>query len=337
MKRKIGVCGAIAMTAFVLFSATHPATASAGILDIIQTTFASATLPIKENAARWSSTIFYTFVGAEFLYLLYRGMFMHDWSEIIDAWVQRLVFYGFGILVLQDQIALSDAIMTWIARIASDFALAGAGDVLTPDGLMSMGWTLSNALCSVQTWNPVVNVVNVIPQQFAALALSFAFLVVAIEDLVAQIGTQFCVAVGGISVGLMATRWTRPFASVFPRILFSTLILTVTINAVAATGALIGHEMMGLIGKMAGQTGSGILNDYITMTAAGIAYAFFAISIPALVAFLGATSPIPGGSAVMAIAASAMSYMAGKNSSGSGSGASGKSPIANIEAATRTT
>lgn len=311
--------------------------ASAGVLDVMQSALSSATVPIETNAARWSNVIFYTFVFAEFIYLLYRGMFMHDWHEFLDAWVQRIVFFCFGVLVLQNQVALTDAFLGWINQIASDFVFAGQAAAITPDGLMSIGWNLSDAVCRVQNWNPIVNTALVIPQQFAGLALTLAYLLVAIEYLVVQVGAQFCVAVAGVAVGLLATRWTRPFSGVLPRVLFSTLILTVTIDAVAAVGVNIGNAMMAMIAAADTGSMSGMLNAFITITAAAAAYFVFALGIPSLVGFLGATRPMPGGAAMMSSFASVAAYAAGRGSAGSGGGgSSGKPQIAQLEAATKT-
>jgi len=184
-------------------------------------------------------------------------------------------------------------------QIASDFVFAGQAAAITPDGLMSIGWNLSDAVCQVQNWNPIVNTALVIPQQFAGLALTLAYLLVAIEYLVVQVGAQFCIAVAGVAVGLLATRWTRPFSGVLPRVLFSTLILTVTIDAVAAVGVNFGNAMMAMIAAADTGSMSGMLNAFITITAAAAAYFVFAVGIPSLVGFLGATRPMPGGAAMM--------------------------------------
>ena len=318
----------------IAFNVTHPRPASAGLLDSIHTTFATTVQPIRANAARWSSTIFYSIVGAEFIYILYLGIWKHQWSDLLEMWVTRLCVFGIGVWLLQNQVALGDSIMAWIAQIASDFAVAGPGPALTPDGIASIGWTLSDNIWKVQSWDPVANVAAIIPQQLASISLQFAFLIVGVEDLVMQVGTQFCIAVGGIAVGLMATRWSRPFAAIWPRMMVGTLLLLVTVNAVAATGFLMAGNFTALIAKM---SAASMFGDCATMTASSLAFIFFALAIPALVGFLGVTSPMAGG-AVLASALSFVAFNMGRGSGGGGGGSSEKpSPVAQLEAATRTT
>ncbi len=259
--------------------------ASAGLLNSVGDAFAATTAPIQQNAATWASRIFYSIVGAEFLYLLYRGVFINDWGELLDGWVTRLVVFGLGAWLLENQIALSDAVMGFIAQIASSFSGAGSANTLTADGIMGVGWNLSDAVCQLKSGNPAANLVNLIPQMITADCLAFGFLIVAVEDLAAKVGIQFAVAVSGVAVGLYATRWSRPFAAVWPRVMFSALILTVTINAVAATGLLVGNGIMALIGQAASVGVN--MSDEVKITATGLAYSLFALSIPALAVFMG--------------------------------------------------
>jgi hypothetical protein len=326
-----GVVAAVALVA------AYPAPASAGLLDAINGAFSGTTAPMEATAAKWSSTIFYALVPLEFFYLLYRGMFAHEWGELLGNWVERLVVFGVGAYIVLNQIAISDGVVSLIGTVGSDFAIGGGGGVpLGPDGIVSTGFTTANALTLVGSGNPIADTLAAVPQSFAATALMLSFLIVGVEDLAIRIGTLFVVAIGGISVGLLSTRWSRPFASVFPKALFSMLILTVVVNAVAATGVAMANHFMTLIGKMGGETAGVILGDYAMITASSLAYVFFALAIPAIAGAMGAMSPLPGGAAVAAMGASMVSFAAGRGAAASSSSnSSGKAPVAQLEAATK--
>ena len=325
------------LLAVVLLVAVTAAPASAGLLDGIATTFAATTGPLAARAAQWSSTIFYTIVFFEFAWSMVEGLRLHDWSSLLDHWVTRIVGYMVGIWFLQNQVALTQTLITTIGAIANDFAGAGGGAQLTPDGIAVLGWNDSMAMMQATSGNFAADIALVIPQSIAALFLQLGFIVVAVEDLCITLGVQFCIAVGGIAIGLIATRWSRPFAAVWPRMIFGTLLLLVAVNAVAAVGTLVSQNLAHLIAQMGGQPLSGILGDYVTIAASSIAYLLFALALPTLVGFLGATSPIRGGAYLVAAARSAGAMAAGGFAGGgAAAGVNAKTGIAQIEAATRT-
>ncbi len=314
------------------------APASAGLLDVINTSFARAINPMAVTAAHWSSVLFYTIVFYEFAWSLVEGLRTQDFSLLLDHWVTRIVTFMVGVWLLQNQVALSQAVNMQIATIATDFTGGNGGVPLTPDGIAMLGWNASGALFGAKSGNFAIDAVAALPLAMSAMCVQLSFIVVAVEDLAMTLGVQFCVAVGGIAVGLMATRWSRPLAAVWPRMMFATLLILVAVNAVAGIGALVSDYFVGLIAQASGQSLNGILGTYVTIGATSMAYLFFGLAIPSLVAFLGASAPISGGSSVVSAVTSVGAFMAGKaagKGAAAGAGA-GKAAIAQLEAATRT-
>ncbi len=318
---------------------TSAASAGTNVLDIVQNGLTSATTPIRQNAAQWSSTLFFGLVGLEFLYLLYRGMFMSDWGELLNGWVDRICKFGLGALIVQNQLALADGATQLIGRIGSSF-VTDRGANVTPGYLASLGWQLSLDICNISTGNPLADLGVFVSQQIAGLVTTFSFFGIALEALAVNVGCQFAIALAGISVGLMATRWTIPFASTLPRVIFSTLIVTVAVLAMAGMGYHVAQYDDGLIQTAAtGAIGGNLMNDFLTVSAVSVGYGVLSLFIPALIGFLGATSPLPGGSAVGTYLASRLAIAAGRSSSGSkdaGGRQTGPSSIAAIEAAGKT-
>ncbi len=314
------------------------APASAGLLDVISTSFTGAINPMAVTAAHWSSVIFYTIVFYEFAWSLVEGVRTQDFSMLLDHWVTRIVTFMVGVWLLENQVALSQGVNTQIATIAADFTGRNGGTPLSPDGIAMLGWTAANALFLAKSGNFAIDALATLPLTLSALFVQLSFIVVAVEDLAMTLGVQFCVAVGGIAVGLMATRWSRPLAAVWPRMMFATLLILVAVNAVAGIGALVSDYFLALIAHASRQSLTGILGTYVTIGASSLAYLFFGLAIPSLVAFLGATAPVSGGSSVMSAMTSVGAFMAGKAAGkGAAAGAvAGKAAIAQLEAATRT-
>jgi uncharacterized membrane protein YqaE (UPF0057 family) len=315
-----------------------PKPAAAGLFSIISAPFDAATRPVELRAAGISLEIFQAIFMFEFFKIMYDGLWRHDWSDLVQLWSGGIIFYGIGWYVTTNQVVLTDWVLERIGTLSGEFAGAVPGAVMTPDAIAMLGWNLSLAVCQVTTGNIFTDTTAVIPQQLAALFLNIGFVIVAVEAESIRIGTQFCVAVAGAGIGLMATRWTRPFAAGFPRIIFATFILSVVVNAVVGLGQLVANFIMTSIAGFGAQPLSGLLAGYAMISAGGCVYMFFAILVPSIAVFLGATSPLPGGAAIAA------AVLAMRTSIGSGGGGSqsnstqsnGTKPIAQLEAATRT-
>ena len=312
----------------------HPA--RAGVFNLMLTPFTTAAGPVQANAARLSSTLFFGLFGLEFFYTVYRAMFKAQFADATEGFVNLIVFFCVGSYIELNQIALTTWLQGWIGTTAGAFS-TGNGAAQTPDGVFTLGWNLMVQIMQTSSGNPVTDIATVIPQFIAGCGVIIAFIVIAVEMLAMSVATQFLLALAGLAIGFIATRWTRPFAATFPRVAYATLLLLVTVNGVASVGTTVAADIVRTIATLDQGNGiSGILAGYVTITGSGIVLALVALAIPSLVAFLGATSPLPGGAMVTAASAAAISYFtaqASKSSQGSGGG---KNPVAQIEAATRT-
>ncbi|MGP6190437.1 MAG: type IV secretion system protein [Vulcanimicrobiaceae bacterium] len=186
------------------------------------------------------------------------------------------------------------------------------------------------------SWNPLVIVSLTLEQFIVGTLIQIAFLVVAIELLAVTIGVQLCVALGSILLGFVGTRWTRPIAAMWPRMLVMTLLLLVTINAVAGVGNLLSADIATRIANVDAAGQAGVVAGMATIAADSVVYLFLSLCITGLVGFLGATTPMTAGATLRNAAMTAASFVGARMGAGGGAGASsGANSIAKIEAATR--
>ena len=257
----------------------------------------------------------------------------------------RVVGYALGVYLITNQVAITNAVFDAVSQIGAAFALPGATALPTPNQIVSFGWDAAGKLGTLVPLSSDFGsaIVTGIALFVCSLVLQIAFLVVAVEDMVIQIGVQFCVAVGSVLLGLVATRWTRPIASLWPKMIVSTFLLTVVIGAVAGLGNQLSNQIISNVAQNS-QTSNGALQNFAVVTAVSLVYLLLSIFLSGLAAFMGALTPLSvGGTIVTAIAngfAYVTGYNAGSTSSGrsttSGTGGADRDPVATIEAATTT-
>jgi hypothetical protein len=170
--------------------------------------------------------------------------------------------------------------------------------------------------------------------------LQLAFAIVGVEDLVIQIGVQLCVCVGAVLLGLVATRWTRPIAGIWPKMIVAALLLTVAIGAVAGLGTQLSQQILAAVATMRGEQLGSIVADLATISTVSLIYVLLALFLTGLAAFMGALTPLSVGGAVINAVNNGFAYVTG-HSAGSHQGSShaprsgsDRDPVATIEAAT---
>jgi hypothetical protein len=315
-----------------------PLPAVAGILQTISTPFDQSTRPVEIQAAAISLYLFTVVFPIEVSYALYRAAYRPELPALIENYAQAILCFGVGWFIVSQQVFLTDQTFDLLARLSTQMTAAGGVPPLTPDGIAGLGYTLSIQLSEISTGNIFTDGFAGFVQQIAGVLLNIAFCIVAVEEAAIKIGTQFCVAVAGCCVGLMGSRWTRPYAAGFPRIVFATFILFVTVNAVAAVGIIVSNDFMQTLASLGAQPISGIVAGFEMIAGGAVVYMVIAVAVPGIAVFLGATTPLPGGAAAFA-AIAAMRGGGGGSSGGSNSSSTqsnGTRPTAQLERASRT-
>jgi hypothetical protein len=336
----------VALASIVLIG-TAPASAAGmpGGLDGIAAIFAGTPPHVAAVAADWSSKIFYAIVILDLLWTLYECIRTNTLEQLIDTLIFRVVGYALGVYLVTHQIAITTTLLDTIGQISTAFALPGAAAPLTPNAIALLGWTVAGALGNAMPQgNPAISLQISLPLFFCSLLLQIAFLVVAVEYLVIQIGVQLCIAVGSVLLGLVGTRWTRPLAALWPRMIVAALLLSVVIGAVAGLGTMLSAQILAAINAIGGQPIGSVLQDLATISAASLVYLMLSLFLTGLAAFIGGQTPLTVGGAVINAVSNGFAYMTGYNAGSQTYGGSSpvsrpnvdRDPVATIEAATTT-
>jgi len=336
------ICGA-AVAAGILASLFAPHSASAGTLDAVKTTFETTALSLDDIAASWSKTIFATIAIFEFLWVLTEGaLFESSLEGWLNTFVFRLILFACGLWLVNNQVPVAKWAVTEITTIANAFSPAGT--TLTPDAIGNLGFADSLKLMNSENpgGNFLVGVGLVIPQFIVGTVMQLAFSIVAVELLVVTIAVQLCVAIGSLLLGFTGTRWTRHIAAMWPRMLVMTLLLLVTVNAIATVGTTLSDNIIVMIDKAGNAGQPGLLATMSEMMADCLVYVGLALGLPGIVGFLGASTPMTAGTTLKSMAMGAASFAGARMGGGGGTGStaatisrSGSTTLADIEAATR--
>jgi hypothetical protein len=334
--RRLSVAWALVVGGmFLLVFATPPAGAQqAGILDQIQGVFGQNTAPLLTEAATWSLRIFSTLAIFEFIWTVYDAQRSSSWTQFFDTLTFRLVLYGLGLWLCQNQIAISQFGLTEVGQIAGGFAATPGMAALNVDAINDIGLNISVGIFNATPANFAAQALAFIPQFLSAITVQVAFTLVAIEALLVQIATQFLVPVGSVLVGFVATRWTRPISGLWGRMWVSVLMLNITVAAIAGVGVRMGTYFAG---QMQGLQGTQLMPALATMCSASIVFLFMAMGLTGLAAFLSAQVPLAGAQAAINTALNAGSLAASAaNASGEAAAAArSRESIAALHAATR--
>jgi hypothetical protein len=341
-RRVLWAVWALGVTLALVLGAGHSASAQAlpaapaadnGLLGIIEQFFDGAMVPMAAASATWSAVFFYGLVVLEGFIVCYQGFRCHDWSELIENWVTFIVLYGLGVWIIQNQLANGQWAITEINTVAGTY-----GNAPTPDSIASNGFTVTLALAAAMPHDPVSAALLAIPQFLVSAAIGIAFGLVAIEDLIVRMAVTLCADIGAIMLAGVACRWTRGYAAMYPKLLVSSLLLLITVNAVAGLGVGVSNFMVKAIGTINILDPFGALGSLAVVMSCSALFILFALGIVGLVAHLGASSPMTSAASVKRAAAAAYSAIAGRFTgagAGAGAGSAGGATVATLEAATR--
>jgi hypothetical protein len=332
LRRGWYVYGTIILIIATIGMSAHPA--HAGLFTDVEGVFGAATGPMEANAQTWALRIFLMLVPLEFTFTAIESYKADTMEALLKNLGWRIGELIIGLAIVLNLITIADGFNTATASISGSFAFPNAGQPLTSDGIAALGWDRAGDLAAAMPQGNVFqNLALAICEFITACALMLSFAGAACENSVIHVGTTFLIAVGGILTGLLSSRFTRPLASTWGRILFMTFILTITMGGIAGMGNLMSAHFVVMMQHMNGFTGA--IQNMASIFTSSVMFMLFVVGFTALAAFLGAQSPISVAPGIAAFLGSRMGVFGGSSGGGAGSSSDGatKEPIATIAAA----
>jgi hypothetical protein len=324
--------GSIAFVIAAIGASTHPA--HAGLFTDVEGVFGATTGPLEANAQTWALRIFYTLVPLEFTFTAIESYKTDTVEALLKNLGWRIGELLLGLTIVLNLIPITDGVTAAIQAISSSFTFPNGGHPLSSDGIASLGWDRAGDLsASLPEANVFQNIALSICEFATACGLMLSFGGAACENSVIHVGTTFLVAVGGILTGLLSSRFTRPLASTWGKMLYMTFILNVTMGGITGMGNLMSAHFVTMIKHMDGFNAA--IQTMASIFTSSAMFLLFVLGFTALAAFLGAQSPISVAPGLAAFLGSRMGAFGGSpgGSGGSSSDGAAKEPIANIEAA----
>lgn len=259
-----------------------------GLLDLIQ-----------QKAGQWddklrvyATRLFWLLVSIQFVWTFFPLVFKQaDFGEIVGELIRFILVTGFFLALLTFS-------TTWGAAVVDSFREAGGqaagyGKALKPGDIFGVAVELADTIGNVETWNPLtafmVSLAGIIVLLCFAFIAAFMGLTIIESYIVINASVLF--------MGFGASQWTREFA------------LAVVRYAVSVGAKLfILTLLVGLIVDSAKTWQAAYNNDSAsmwTMIGLALACAYFAKTIPEMIAGLIAGTSSGGGSSIGGMAAAA--------------------------------
>ncbi|EPL0286161.1 P-type conjugative transfer protein TrbL [Proteus mirabilis] len=259
-----------------------------GLLDLIQ-----------QKAGQWddklrvyATRLFWLLVGIQFVWTFFPLVFKQaDFGEIVGELIRFILVTGFFLALLTFS-------TTWGTAVIDSFREAGGqaagyGKALKPGDIFGVAVELADTIGNVETWNPLtafmVSLAGIIVLLCFAFIAAFMGLTIIESYIVINASVLF--------MGFGAAQWTREFA------------LAVVRYAVSVGAKLfILTLLVGLIVDSAKTWQAAYNNDSAsmwTMIGLALACAYFAKTIPEMIAALIAGTSSGGGSSIGGMAAAA--------------------------------
>ncbi len=254
---------------------------------------------IRQKAGQWddklrvyATRLFWLLVSIQFVWTFFPLVFKQaDFGEIVGELIRFILVTGFFLALLTFS-------TTWGAAVVDSFREAGGqaagyGKALKPGDIFGVAVELADTIGNVQTWNPLtafmVSLAGIIVLLCFAFIAAFMGLTIIESYIVINASVLF--------MGFGASQWTREFA------------LAVVRYAVSVGAKLfILTLLVGLIVDSAKTWQAAYNNDSAsmwTMIGLALACAYFAKTIPEMIAGLIAGTSSGGGSSIGGMAAAA--------------------------------
>lgn len=259
-----------------------------GLLDLIQQKAGQWDEKLRDYATR----LFWLLVSIQFVWTFFPLVFKQaDLGEIVGELIRFILVTGFFLALLTFS-------TTWGAAVVDSFREAGGqaagyGKALKPGDIFGVAVELADTIGNVETWNPLtafmVSLAGIIVLLCFAFIAAFMGLTIIESYIVINASVLF--------MGFGASQWTREFA------------LAVVRYAVSVGAKLfILTLLVGLIVDSAKTWQAAYNNDSAsmwTMIGLALACAYFAKTIPEMIAGLIAGTSSGGGSSIGGMAAAA--------------------------------
>lgn len=259
-----------------------------GLLDLIQQKAGDWDDRLRTYAIR----LFWLLVSIQFVWTFFPLVFKQaDFGEIVGELIRFIIVTGFFLALLTFSTDWGTAVVDSFRTAGG--AAAGYGKALKPGDIFGVAVELADTIGNVETWNPL----TAFMVSLAGILVLLCFAFIAAFMGLTIIESYIVINASVLFMGFGASQWTREFA------------LAVVRYAVSVGAKLfILTLLVGLIVDSAKTWQQAYNNDSAsmwTMIGLALACAYFAKTIPELIAGLIAGSSTGGGSSIGGMAAAA--------------------------------
>jgi len=259
-----------------------------GLLDLIQQKAAQWDTNLRAYATR----LFWLLVSIQFIWTFFPLVFKQaDLGEIVGELIRFILVTGFFLALLMFSTEWGDAVVNSFREAGG--AASGQGKALKPGDIFKTAIDLAYTIGTVETWNPVTALIIALAGILVLLCFAFiaAFMGLTIIE------SYIVINAAVLFMGFGGSQWTREYALAIVR-------YAVSVGAKLFILTL----LVGLIIDSAKTWQAAYNNDAAsmwTMVGLALACAYFAKTIPELIAGLISGTSAGGGSAIGGMAAAA--------------------------------
>ena len=313
-----------------------PAPASAGFLDEIRQYFAAGDAAVVTGSQRIATSLFVPLMGLELLFIVL-DMLAGGGLRRLGGSILNLILIGvFGKFYIIDQLQTRVTEITGAINQYGGYYLPAGMPPALADNIEGMGYNIAAQLLDARTGNVFADFFNYCVGSITSTVISGAYMWGGGEVLFAQIATHFLASFAGVSIAFLAFRFTRSWAGMWPRAVWTSAVFLWVCTAVAGLGGALSNHMLHIIHD--GSLGSGLVHNDINMLCVSVLYVLFTIGIPTLAAACSSGMPGAGmrvfSSMVTSAAILAAGAMASRGGGGGTSTAEAAEKIATLHAAT---
>jgi len=317
----------LSVATFVLIASAAPAfslpLAPSGFLNNILNQYNTATQSWLAASLTWASVIFGGLVILELLWSFVQSFLQtRDPDVFITMLIHRIIWCGTCVFLLNVTPSIVMPLLQDFLNIGTSIAQAGGTSTgATPDGVFSQGFQIAQAVFNAtnnDTWN--AQLLEILPQTLGALAILLSYALVAAQLLLTEIQIFIIVGAGAFLLGFIGSRWTMPYAELYPRMVLQSGLKLVAITLVVGLGKTISQHMV----TQASSPQATPL-DYLTMGCSCVVFAIVAWCVPAVMQAFAGAGPAFNASGVALSAMGSLSRGAPGNGNRSGGGSGGES------------
>ena len=317
------------ITAFMLIALAAPVaafpTAHPGFLNNILNQYNEATEQWLKRSLMWASVIFSGIVSLEIVWSLTTSFLeTRDIDAFVTTLIKRIVWCGTCVFILNQAPSIVMPLMQDFLNIGNNIAQAsGTPTNITPDDVYSQGFQIAQAVFNATNNDSFwAQMSEVLPQTIGASVILLSYGLVAAQLLLTEIQIFVIVGAGAFLLGFIGSRWTLPYAEIYPRMVIQSGLKLVSITLVVGLGKIVSQHMV----IQASQQNATPLT-YLTMGFSCFIFAIIAWFLPSFMQLLSGAPPVFSASSLAGAAFGSLSrsMSSGHDSSRNGGGSNGKS------------